>query len=181
MATLTPPLRKKCLGALRTICGRQSLLPRSVQIAYYHNPLDEPLYRGGYADIWAGEYQDRKVAVKVLRTYTSSDVGKIIRVCHYLTLSSGVMEVLIAATQRFCKEVVMWKTLDHQNVLPLLGARMERRHFVMISEWMDNGNINEFVKAHRGVNRFELVGPLPLPTKSNIDHPPNSSKMWPEG
>ena len=28
----------------------------------------------------------------------------------------------------------------------------------MVSEWMVNGNINEFVKAHTDVNRFELVG-----------------------
>jgi len=29
--------------------------------------------------------------------------------------------------------------------------------FAMVSGWMENGNINEFVTAHRGVNRFELV------------------------
>ena len=28
----------------------------------------------------------------------------------------------------------------------------------MISEWMANGNINDFVKAHPGVERLELVG-----------------------
>ena len=35
---------------------------------------------------------------------------------------------------------------------------MNNKQFVMVSEWMINGNINEFVKAHRDVNRFELVG-----------------------
>ena len=30
-----------------------------------------------------------------------------------------------------------------------------------VSEWMINGNINEFVKAHRDANRFELVGSYP--------------------
>ena len=30
--------------------------------------------------------------------------------------------------------------------------------FAMVSEWMANGNISEFIKAHRDVNRFELVG-----------------------
>jgi len=35
---------------------------------------------------------------------------------------------------------------------------MENHHFAMASEWMINGNINEFVKAHRDANRFELVG-----------------------
>jgi serine/threonine protein kinase len=59
--------------------------------------------------------------------------------------------------QRFCKEVVTWKALHHQNVLPLLGVTMGGNEFAMVSEWMVNGNINEFIKAHRDANRFELV------------------------
>ena len=51
-----------------------------------------------------------------------------------------------------------WRTLRHPNVLPLLGVTMGNNHFAMVSEWMANGNINEFVDAHRGANRFELVG-----------------------
>jgi len=35
---------------------------------------------------------------------------------------------------------------------------MGDNHFAMVSEWMENGNTNEFVEAHRDVNRFELVG-----------------------
>ena len=27
----------------------------------------------------------------------------------------------------------------------------------MISEWMDHGNINEFVEKHEGINRVQLV------------------------
>ena len=66
--------------------------------------------------------------------------------------------MLIAIVQKFCKEVIMWKSLDNPNVLPLLGATMSNKRFTMISEWMDNRNIGEFVKAHKSVNRFELVG-----------------------
>ena len=51
-----------------------------------------------------------------------------------------------------------WKTLSHPNVLPLLGVTMNNSQFVMVSEWMENGNINEFIKAHVDVNRLELVG-----------------------
>jgi len=59
--------------------------------------------------------------------------------------------------QRFCKEVVVWGTLRHPNVLPLLGVTVSENRFVMVSEWMENGNINEFVKAHTDVNRLGLV------------------------
>ena len=34
---------------------------------------------------------------------------------------------------------------------------MAENEFAMVSEWMSNGNINQFVEAHRGTNRFELV------------------------
>jgi len=53
---------------------------------------------------------------------------------------------------------VTWNALRHPNVLLLLGVTMDTRHFAMASEWMTNGNINEFIKAHRDANRFELVG-----------------------
>jgi len=51
-----------------------------------------------------------------------------------------------------------WKTLLHPNVLPLIGVTMSETHFAMVSDWMENGNINDFVKTHPGANRLELVG-----------------------
>ena len=35
---------------------------------------------------------------------------------------------------------------------------MSEVQFAMISEWMVNGNINDFVKAHPDADRLELVG-----------------------
>jgi len=48
--------------------------------------------------------------------------------------------------------------LTHPNVLPLLGVTMDTHHFAMASVWMVNGNVNDFIRAHKDVNRFELVG-----------------------
>ena len=50
-----------------------------------------------------------------------------------------------------------WNALRHPNVLPLLGATISGNQFAMVSEWMVNGNVNEFIKAHGDANRFELV------------------------
>ena len=38
---------------------------------------------------------------------------------------------------------------------------MTEDRFAMVSEWMTNGNVTQFVRTHRDANRFELVG-LPL-------------------
>ena len=77
LPNLPPRLRRKCLSALCRICGRQALLPKSLQIPLCYDRSDTPLYRGGYADVWKGEYQGRSVAVKVLRVYSTSDFEKI--------------------------------------------------------------------------------------------------------
>ena len=52
----------------------------------------------------------------------------------------------------------MWKFLRHPNVLPLIGVLMLETRFAMVSDWMTNGNINEYVKAHPGSGRLSLVG-----------------------
>ena len=51
----------------------------------------------------------------------------------------------------------MWKALQHPNVLPLIGVTMSETRFAMISDWMDHGNINDFVKAHPDAGRPGLV------------------------
>ena len=38
---------------------------------------------------------------------------------------------------------------------------MTKNQFVMVSEWMENGNINQFVKAHADADRLKLVRLLP--------------------
>ena len=65
--------------------------------------------------------------------------------------------MLIVTEQNFFKEVMVWKSLRHPHVLPFLGATINERRFEMVSEWMDNGNINEFIEEHSSENRFELV------------------------
>ena len=51
----------------------------------------------------------------------------------------------------------MWRSLQHPNVLPLVGVTITETQFAMVSEWMVNGNINDFVKAHPDANRLGLV------------------------
>jgi len=59
--------------------------------------------------------------------------------------------------QRFCREGVAWKHLRHPNILPLLGVTVNEHRLAMVSEWMENENINKFVEKDRYVNRTELV------------------------
>jgi serine/threonine protein kinase len=76
---------------------------------------------------------------------------------------------------------VAWNSLRHPNVMSLLGATMDGDGFAMVSEWMTNGNIKEFVKAHWEVNRFELVGPGFSRFPLSLTTQPDSSKASPGG
>ena len=58
------------------------MLPRSLQIELCYNPASVAHCRGGFSDMWEGEYRELEVAVKVLRIYATSDLQKITRVSH---------------------------------------------------------------------------------------------------
>ena len=150
-------VRKKTLQLLYRVCRRHALLPRVLQIPVRYDRTRDALFRGGFADVWKGEHDGREVAVKVLRTYATSDFQKIIGVgCSLCSLFA--CKPTDSAVQRFCKEVVMWKFLRHPNVLPLVGVAMSETRFARISDWMTNGNIIDFVNARPDVDRHGLVG-----------------------
>ena len=65
------------MGALRKICDRQALIPRSAQIPLCCDRSGNPLYQGGYADVWKGRYQNYYVAVKILRVSSMSNFEEI--------------------------------------------------------------------------------------------------------
>lgn len=70
---------------------------------------------------------------------------------------SHARNVLLNHFQKFCQEAVIWKHLRHPNILTLLGVSLETDKWAMISEWMDNGDINKFVKEYAEANRAQLV------------------------
>ena len=153
---MVPLYRRKCLAVLCKICSHHGLIPRSIQIPVYYDQTEDPRYEGGFARVWKGEHKGIEVAVRVLKVYLASDPVKIRRVGFPVCQRARVNR-LVSTTQRFCKEVMIWKALRHQNVAPLLGVMMNNNEFVMVSEWMANGNIIEFIEMRRDANRFKLV------------------------
>jgi serine/threonine protein kinase len=68
----------------------------------------------------------------------------------------------------------MWKELEHPNILPFLGVDMTLRRpsCCLISPWMKNGNVLEFIKANPNSDRLALVG-----TQSGIQRNLNVFKL----
>ena len=88
------------MRTLYKICGRQAILPKQLAIPLCYNPTEIPLCKGGFADVWKGQYNGRDVASKVLRVYQTSDlkqirkVGRSSPVAHIDELTAHCVEVL---------------------------------------------------------------------------------------
>ncbi|KZP09973.1 kinase-like protein [Athelia psychrophila] len=88
---------------------------------------------GGFGDILIGEYDDvgkitRTVAVKVLRPHSRHNGQR--------------------------RETKLWECLCHPNIVPLLGLTTDFGRYKpnlpgMVSPWMRNGNLIDYVKPER--------------------------------
>ena len=113
---------------------------------------------GGFTNLWKRDWDGRKVAVKVLRFAPDDDRSKTIKVT--ALLASRPIRVTWGAhlhLQRFCKEVLLWKRLNHPNLLTFYGASTVQNQFCMIHPWMENGNILSYTRKNPEANRLRLA------------------------
>ncbi len=57
-------------------------------------------------------------------------------------------------------EAIMWSHLSHPNLLPFYGIYHPHERLgsvCLVSPWMQNGNINDYLKVHPDVPRLHLV------------------------
>ncbi|KEP50000.1 tyrosine kinase catalytic domain protein [Rhizoctonia solani 123E] len=100
-----------------------------------------PIARGGFGEIWKGALtRGRPIAVKRLTMYSAAG-------------DEGVKKI----RKRTTRELAIWSRLKHANILPLMGTCLFRGSMGLVSEWQDNGNATEWVRANPGVDRLELV------------------------
>ena len=100
---------------------------------------------GGYADVFEGTFDGRKVAVKIVRTWLvkPKDHRKLVK--------------------RLWRERVIWSTLDHPNILPFVGFCVADSSEVtvltpwFVSPWMDNGTVVDYLETHPSVDHLMIV------------------------
>jgi len=95
---------------------------------------------GGFSEVRKGTYGGKEVAVKCIKFTQHATSEKIMRV-------SGAycgVQVVDSQLQVLCKEVIIWATLNHPNVVPFIGVTATPRFPSLITQWMAFGNIRSF-------------------------------------
>ena len=153
--------KAKLHRALRKTCAEVGILPSSYYLDDSEiNKLNEvPFASGGYSDVWRASYQGENVSIKAFRVYATDNIKQLTKVLS--TFPRCVRELLLTtfnSPQAWCKEMVVCRNLSHPNILSFLGVSCTESHpLCIVSKWMPNGNISEFLKSDGQFTRRPLV------------------------
>jgi len=155
---------------LHTLARKRGIVPSSFFVMDIVRVGDHPIGCGGFADVWKGCMSEE-----------DDDCGGIVGVWAGSTTDEDVdypsqqvvaLKVLkqfnTDGTQRtdllkaLCREAVVWKMMDHPNVLKFIGlSRLNdgRHHpsIALTSPWMKHGNLLAYVDNHEGADRPNLL------------------------
>ncbi|KAG9084724.1 hypothetical protein FS749_005007, partial [Ceratobasidium sp. UAMH 11750] len=99
-----------------------------------------PISGGGFGDVYKGRLiGGERVAIKCARLYMGQD-------------GTNGHKIL----KHTARELYVWSRFKHNNVVELLGLAQFRGHMAMISPWMDNGTLLEYIKRNPTANRYQL-------------------------
>ncbi|CUA71523.1 Ephrin type-A receptor 4 [Rhizoctonia solani] len=98
-----------------------------------------PAVAGGFGDIYRGElYDGTQVSIKCLRLMIDSG-------------TTGRKHV-----KRAAHELYVWSKCNHPNVLEVYGVARHRDQIAMVSPWMENGNLSQFLARQPQIDRCSL-------------------------
>ncbi|XP_066344915.1 serine/threonine-protein kinase STY8-like isoform X1 [Miscanthus floridulus] len=95
--------------------------------------IGEKIASGSSGDLYRGTYQGMDVAVKFLRTEHVNDSSKV----------------------EFLQEIIILKSVNHDNVVRFYGACTKQRKYVIVTEYMPGGNLYDFL--HKLKNTLDLT------------------------
>ncbi|KAL5524358.1 hypothetical protein ACEPAF_9498 [Sanghuangporus sanghuang] len=107
--------------------------------------------RGGYADVFVGYVLSECLRY---RGPTYEGQGRV-------KVAIKRLQIRLDKSVRFAKwierEMKIWSRLDHPNILPFLGYMFEKDWPSLISEWMDNGTLKEFMEKQSKIDILHLA------------------------
>ncbi len=139
-----------------------SVIPRCLDLTGITDRVDEPITTGGFGDVYKARWKDRTVALKRLRETGGIDKSKLHRVSHFSVCRPCICFLIFF--KNLCKEVLLWRQLRHSNILEFFGICKDLFSSpAIVSPWMVNGSVMQFVEACDCSNRKQLVYRLVCP------------------
>ncbi|KAJ7267311.1 kinase-like domain-containing protein [Mycena rebaudengoi] len=126
---LFPAIRPLLSKALIRLSRTSLLHPRCFPLPGLQR-VGQQVAAGGFGDIWQGFVGSQRVSVKVMRIFDDTDVE--------------------AAVKEFGREALIWRQLSHPNLLPFFGLYYLDKRLCLVSPWMENGNVLDFIRRSPG-------------------------------
>ncbi|THU88187.1 kinase-like protein [Dendrothele bispora CBS 962.96] len=123
-----PRLRSKILHAMLRLSDKSGLYPNCLALDNDIKVGNYPLTAGGFGEIWKGLIGGQMACLKVVKIYSDSDVQKLLK--------------------EFRREAILWRQLNHPNVLPFLGLYFLDSRICLISPWIEMGNLRQYLYKH---------------------------------
>ena len=158
-------IHRRCVRALSKVCGIYRLLPDSHKIKSTLTTSQHAIASGGFSDIWkAKNEKGEEFAIKVLRIY-QNNATQVTKVRQRARFPPSYCDTVISdrpyvrsGFQKYCREVIMSRRMNHPNVLRIEGVAPDSFACCMVSRWMDNGNMLEYLNQYQGhIDRLDLV------------------------
>ncbi|KAK7031183.1 hypothetical protein VNI00_013599 [Paramarasmius palmivorus] len=126
-------LRASICQTMVRLAKKSGLCPSCLTIQGVARLGEHPVDGGGFGDIWKGRLEgvdDQLVCLKVVKVYLMKDIKRLLK--------------------NYLREAIIWRQLKHPNILPCLGLYYlddTRQRICLVSPWMDNGNLSEFLQG----------------------------------
>lgn len=126
-------------------------LPSLTDRIQLRNDLGSPAAIGRFSDVLMGTLDGKQdVAVKVIR---ADHIARYMRSCLSIEGGHGSLPEDIE------RELSIWKSLEHQNILPLLGhCHLYGRYVALVSPWLRGGTVDKSRMKTRGEELRMITG-----------------------
>ncbi|KAG6905534.1 hypothetical protein DXG01_002185, partial [Tephrocybe rancida] len=130
--------RKSLSVATQRISAKSGFYPACYELKDVAQQGEYPVNAGGFADIYKGMFQGQVVCLKTFRLYQTDQIEHMLKI-----------DDLSKATS---KEAILWRQLLHPNVLTLFGLYRFQNRISLVTLWMENGDINVYLKKNPAVD-----------------------------
>ncbi|KAJ7651249.1 kinase-like domain-containing protein, partial [Roridomyces roridus] len=138
----------RLLNALRRLSSTSKLHPRCFPLPHLSNKVH--VAGGTFSDVYVASLHDQWIAVKEMRVFDSMEIEMF--------------------EEAFSKEAITWRQLSHPNVLPFYGLFKDNSRLCLVSPWMENGHIRNFLRTQPAACDIDRLLPLILDIALGLEY-----------